>query len=181
MAWRPGAGMGRRPAAPRPKRRRKRDRARWALAALLALIIGEVLVVRSCREEAVVPPPPAEQAKGGGLAGPKPPPLPPLVKPPPPKPPETWNPDRQRLRDALMARASELSACTLPPGAPTRMLTRIRVAKAGPVRAVSFANADPIPRGLQECLRGRMLAWDFKELQLSTDVEVLVTFNLGAQ
>jgi hypothetical protein len=142
--------------------------------------MAEALLIRSCREEEVVvpPPPTPEQAQGPG--GPKAPVLPPVMKPPPPKPPASWNPDRQRLRDAILARASDLAACALPPGAPPRMLTRIRVAKAGPVRAVAFANADPVPRGLQECLRGRMMAWDFKELQLSTEVEVLVTFNLGA-
>ena len=102
--------------------------------------------------------------------------------PPPPKvakPVDEWAPQRKLLRDAIASRSGDLAACALPPGSPSRLLTRIRVIKAGAVRGVVFANADPLPRGLPDCLRGKIQAWNFADLKLQADVEVLVTFDLG--
>ena len=168
-----------------PRRQAAPGRSRWRWAGLLAaVIIGLAMLIRSCGEE--VPPPPPPLAAGGPREPTSPEPRlppPPRPAPPPPskpqKPPDEWAPERKLLRDAIASRSGDLAACALPPGSPSRLLTRIRVAKAGAVRGVVFANAEPLPRGLSECLRGRMLAWSFAELGLKADVEVLVTFDLG--
>jgi len=171
---------GRRPTAPPKRGAAPPSRARWRWAGLLlAVAIGLAMFLRSCAEE-VPPPPPIS-------AGPPAPPLPkePVTRPPPPPPPKVvkpldeWAPQRKLLRDAIAARSGDLAACSLPPGSPSRLLTRIRVIKAGAVRGVVFANADPLPRGLPDCLRGKIQAWSFAELKLQADVEVLVTFDLG--
>ena len=183
-ARRPRPKTRRRVASGVPRRQAAPGRSRWKWAGLLAaVIVGLAMLTRSCGEEAPPPPPPPLAAGGpkGGPAPPEPRP-PPLPKPPPakpPKPPDDWAPERKLLRDAIASRSGDLAACALPPGSPSRLLTRIRVARAGAVRGVVFANADPLPRGLSECLRGRMLAWSFADLALKADVEVLVTFDLG--
>jgi hypothetical protein len=159
---------------------RWRRRAAWLLALLLALLallwVWSVLMA-----EPEVPPPPEVKVEGKGE---KPkdtrPPIA-LPKPPVVKPPSGWSPDRALLRAAILSRASDLRTCALPPGAPTRLLTKLRVVKAGPVRSVAFANAEPIPRSLSECLRTKMMAWNFADVKLGGDVEAMVTFNLGAQ
>jgi len=154
---------------------------RWAGLAL-AIAVGLTMLCRSCAESQPPPPPPPRPvAAAPPVEKPAPPakPVPPPPPPPKPKAPDQWAPQRKLLRDAIVARSGDLAACSLPPGSPARLLTRLRVAKAGVVRGVVFANADPLPRGLPECLRGRMQAWSFADLQLQADVEVMVTFNLG--
>lgn len=172
-------------AARRVRRVRARvqpGRSRWQWVALLvAVAIGLTMLTRSCEEAPPPPPPPPLAAT--------PPPVPEerVAKPPPPpapkpqKPPDEWAPQRKLLRDAIAARSGDLAACALPPGSPSRLLTRIRVIKSGTVRGVVFANADPLPRGLPDCLRGRIQAWSFADLKLQADVEVMVTFNLGSK
>lgn len=176
---------GRRPSSPpRPRRPAAAPgRARWQWAGLLlAIAIGLTMLLRSCGEDVPPPPPPRPAA-----AAPPAPPAPrepnPRPAPPPPpkvaKPVDEWAPQRKLLRDAIASRSGDLAACALPPGSPSRLLTRIRVIKAGAVRGVVFANADPLPRGLPDCLRGKIQAWNFADLKLQADVEVLVTFDLG--
>lgn len=175
---------------PRPKARRRTSsvprrppapgRSRWRWAGLLvAVAIGLTMLFRSCAE---VPPPPPPLVATPAPPAHRPPPPPPKPAPPAPaKPPDEWAPQRKLLRDAIAARSGDLAACALPPGSPSKLLTRIRVIRGGAVRGVVFANADPLPRGLPECLRGRMVAWTFADLDLKADVEVLVTFDLGTK
>jgi hypothetical protein len=171
-----------RPARVRTRAKARPGRSRWQWAALLlAVAIGLTMLMRSCGEAVPPPPPPLPAVAPPPPPGPKesvarPPPPPP---PKPAKPPDTWAPERKLLRDAIAARSGDLSACALPPGSPARLLTRIRVVKSGAVRGVTFANADPLPRGLPDCLRGRIQAWTFADLKLLADVEVMVTFDLG--
>jgi hypothetical protein len=141
--------------------------------------IALALLSRACAQEPPPPPPPPPKVAAPGPPAPRLPPPPKPAPPPPAKPPDEWAPQRKLLRDAIAARSGDLAACALPPGSPSKLLTRIRVARGGAVRGVVFANADPLPRGLPECLRGRMLAWTFADLDLKADVEVLVTFDLG--
>lgn len=180
MRVRRGRRVSRRAAAVQPP-----GRSRWQWAALLlAVAVGLAMLARSCAEAPPPPPPPPP------AVGPPPPPAPKEAaapKPPPPpapkpqKPPDEWAPQRKLLRDAIASRSGDLAKCALPPGSPARLLTRIRVIKAGTVRGVAFTNADPLPRGLPDCLRGRIQAWSFADLKLQADVEVMVTFDLGPQ
>lgn len=170
---------GRRLTAPPRRAAASPSRARWQWAGLLlAIAAGLAMLLRSCAGE--VPPPPVAAAPPAPPAPREPHPKP--APPPPPKVPkpvDEWAPQRKLLRDAIAARSGDLAACALPPGSPSRLLTRIRVIKSGAVRGVVFANADPLPRGLPDCLRGRIQAWNFADLKLQADVEVLVTFDLG--
>jgi hypothetical protein len=58
--------------------------------------------------------------------------------------------------------------------------TRIRVTQAGKTRSVAFNSSPALPAPLASCLRERILAWDFAEVQLRSDVELLASFALGA-
>lgn len=104
-------------------------------------------------------------------------------KPAPPTPsPQPVAPDSQRalLRKAVESRAPALRACPLPPGAPTTLGTKIRVARSGATRAVTLSTAQPLPRQLSECLRERILQWEFSDVGLRSDVEIFVNFALGS-
>ena len=56
---------------------------------------------------------------------------------------------------------------------------KIRVVRSGATRAVTLSSAQPLPRELSECLRQRILQWEFSDVGLSSDVEILVNFALG--
>jgi hypothetical protein len=111
----------------------------------------------------------------------------PVVKKPAPKkpapapapvPPPAPASQRALLRKAVEARAPELRNCPLPPGVPTTLGAKIRVVRGGATRAVTLSTAQPLPRELSECLRQRILQWDFSDVGLSSDVEILVNFAL---
>lgn len=125
------------------------------------------------------PPPPVAEAKPGA-------PRPPVrkAKPPVKKPQVAAAPvsssQRALLMKAVEARAPQLRDCPLPPGAPGRVAARIRIAQAGPTRSVSFSTPQPLPAALRECLTARITAWDFADVQLVSDAEVLVNFTLGS-
>lgn len=57
--------------------------------------------------------------------------------------------------------------------------TKIRVAKSGATRTVTLSTAQPIPRQLSDCLRERILKWEFSDVGLRSDVEIFVNFALG--
>jgi hypothetical protein len=57
--------------------------------------------------------------------------------------------------------------------------TKIRVAKSGATRTVTLSTAQPIPRQLSDCLRERILQWEFSDVGLRSDVEIFVNFALG--
>ncbi len=147
---------------------------RWGLAALLLLLL--VFWLWPATPEPLPPPP-------------EPPPAPVVVKPavkkkpapkkPAPPPPAVPESQRALLRKAVEARAPDLRACTLPPGAPRTLGTKIRVAQRGATRAVSFSTPQPLPRQLSDCLRQRILAWEFSDVGLRSDVEIFVSFTLG--
>ncbi|WP_157759041.1 hypothetical protein [Cystobacter fuscus] len=167
-------GARRRPtAASRPARRW-----RWGLAALLLLFM--LFWLWPSTPEPVPPP----------VAVPEAPPPPPVVtrpvvkkkvapKPSPPPPAAPMSSQRALLRRAMEARAPDLRACALPPGAPTTLGARIRVARGGATKSVAFASGQRLPRELAECLRQRLLQWEFSDVGLSSDVEIFVDFALG--
>jgi hypothetical protein len=88
-------------------------------------------------------------------------------------------PARERLLQAVQARTPDLASCALPPRAPAVLPTSLRVAKEGQVRSLRFAVSDPLPEALATCLREKMLAWRFADLELKRDVELVVSFRLG--
>jgi hypothetical protein len=98
--------------------------------------------------------------------------------PPPPAAPVVSS-QRALLRRAVEARAPDLRACPLPPGAPTTLGARIRVARGGAMRSVAFSSGQQLPRELSECLRQRLLQWEFSDVGLGSDVEIFVDFALG--
>lgn len=124
------------------------------------------------------PPPPVAEAKPGA-------PRPPVrkAKPPVKKPQVAAAPvsssQRALLMKAVEERAPQLKACPLPPGSPARLSTRIRIGQKGPVRSVAFTSVPPPSAPLSQCLRDVVLKWDFADLQLRSDVEVLVNLTLG--
>jgi hypothetical protein len=103
----------------------------------------------------------------------------PVPKPAPPPPVAPMSSQRALLRRAMEARAPDLRACPLPPGAPTTLGARIRVARGGATKSVAFASGQRLPRELAECLRQRLLQWEFSDVGLSSDVEIFVDFALG--
>lgn len=110
----------------------------------------------------------------------KPAPKKPAPKPPAPAPvPVPVSSQRALLRKAVEARAPDLRACALPPGAPATLGTKIRVSKSGATQGVTLSPAQPLPRELAECLRQRILQWEFSDVGLSSDVEIFVNFALG--
>lgn len=156
------------------KRRKWFKRGALAALLLLLLLLGANWL---WPQEEVIPPPPPEVAATG--------PAKPQVKLPPRKkpaaaakapPPAT---QRDLLLKAIQSRAADLRVCGKPPGSPARLLTRIKVAHSGTVRTVSFATADPVPKPLAECVKGRILAWNFADVGITSDVDVLVSFALS--
>jgi hypothetical protein len=150
---------------------------RWRWAALAALLLLLTLWLwPSAPEVALAPSPPPPQA-----AAVKPAVKPASRKPRPPPPPAPAAPDSQRalLRRAVEARAPDLKACALPAGAPAKLGARIRVSQKGTTRAVTFSTPQPLSRAASECLRERILGWQFADVGLRTDTEILVSFALG--
>jgi hypothetical protein len=90
----------------------------------------------------------------------------------------TLSPDA--LRKAVEARTEALARCPLPPGAPPRLPTRLRVSRAGRVEAVSCHSLQPLPAELADCLQQTMKGWLFTDVDVVRDVELFLTFDLGA-
>ncbi len=147
-------------------------------AALLLLVVFWLLPS--------APPPPAP------VPPPEPPPTPVVMKsvakkpapkkppaPAPAPPPVASSSQRALLRKAVEARAPDLRNCALPPGVPTALGAKIRVVRSGATRAVTLSTAQPLPREFSECLRQRILQWEFSDVGLNSDVEILVNFALG--
>ena len=167
----PGRGPLRRGAA-RPAPRRAR---RWLL--LLALL---GLATWWLWPAAPPPPPPPPEvaevpAKPAPRVLPKRKPRPAAVAPP-----QASDSQRALLMAAVQSRAADLRTCALPPGAPGKVATRIRITQAGKTRSVGFSSSPALPAPLATCLRERILKWDFTEVKLRSDVELLVSFALGA-
>lgn len=177
-----GFRPGRRPSggAPRGRRlaiaRRPKRRGRWLLAALL------LLLVLWAWPSAPPEPPPTPVAVRE-----EPPPAPAVKRPPvvkkkpvaPPAPAPAPSSQRMLLRRAMEARAPDLRACPLPPGAPPTLGARVRVVKGGATRSVAFSSGQRLPRELSECLRQRLLQWEFSDVGLTSDVDIFVDFALG--
>lgn len=128
------------------------------------------------------PPPPVAEAPAPAPRAPARKAPPAKKKPPvaqaPPAPAATSQ--RALLMKAVEARAPQLRDCPLPPGSPGRVAARLRIAQAGPTRSVSFSTPQPLPPALRDCLTQRIVAWDFADVQLTSDAEVLVNFTLGS-
>jgi hypothetical protein len=50
--------------------------------------------------------------------------------------------------------------------------------RSGAVRGVEFTDRE-LPQGLSGCLRAQILGWTFQDIDLPSDVEVLITFTLS--
>ncbi|MBF5042084.1 hypothetical protein FGE12_06730 [Aggregicoccus sp. 17bor-14] len=155
---------------------RRRKWGRWLL--LLALLALALFLLWP----APPPPPPAPEPPPVAAA-PAPAPAhraPPRKKPAPPQAaPPPSDSQRALLMAAVQQRAPQLRSCELPPGAPGRVATRLRIAQAGKTRSVAFTSTPALPAPLATCLRERILQWDFAEVQLRSDVELLASFTLG--
>jgi hypothetical protein len=107
------------------------------------------------------------------------------VAAPKPAPPKvaaaslSYVPDREKLLEAIRERSRELAACPLPPGSPPLLPVRVRISRAGEIRSLRMANGTPLPEALASCARAKITAWNFAALQLKSDVETLVSFELG--
>jgi hypothetical protein len=163
--------------APPPQRRQRR--ARWWpwLLLLLLLLLGGYFAWPWLfpKEEPPPPPEPVAEAKPSGPAAkPKP-----KLKPKPVEPPKPLVPESQRtvLLKAIQQRAAELKTCERFPGSPSRLMTKIGVSQPGPVKSVSFAG-DAGPKALGDCVRKKVLGWNFADVKLASDVEILVSFSL---
>jgi hypothetical protein len=156
---------------------------------ILALIAGSVWLVwpTPAPVAPVAPlPPPTIVAKVHAPVPPRPraakaiapapaPKMPALAEAPPP-----GIPARERLLQAIQTRTPDLASCPLPPRSPAVVPAAFRVAKTGEVRSLRFAVSDPLPDALAACLRAKMFAWRFTDLELKRDVELVVSFRLGA-
>jgi hypothetical protein len=160
-----------------PTARRPARRGRWVLAALLLVLF--ILWVWPSAPEPAAPPPVAarEEPPPAPVVKPRPGVKKKAVVPPAPAPPSSSQ--RALLRRAMEARAPDLRACALPPGAPPSLGARIRVARGGATRSVAFSSGQRLPRELSECLRQRLLQWEFSDVGLTSDVEIFVDFALG--
>ena len=167
-----GPGRGQRRALARPAPRRAR---RWLLLlALLGLAAWWLW-------PAAPPPPPAPPEVAELPAKPAPRALPKRkAKAPVVAPPQASASQRALLMAAVQSRAADLRSCALPPGAPGKVATRIRVTQAGKTRSVGFNSTPALPAPLATCLREKILKWDFAEVKLRSDVELLASFALGA-
>src|SRR5439155_4344242 len=87
-------------------------------------------------------------------------------------------PDRKRILAAVQARSASLRTCA--PAAVASVPPRLHLTRSGAMRAVEFAR-DPPPAPLAECVRAAALAWDFRELRLTSDLELLVTLALSPE
>jgi hypothetical protein len=106
-------------------------------------------------------------------------------KPTPPKvatasvAPASYTPDREKLLEAIRDRSRELASCGLPPGSPAVLPARLRIARSGEVRSLRLASGAALPEALSTCARAKIGGWKFAELALQSDVEILVSFELG--
>lgn len=102
------------------------------------------------------------------------------LEPRAPRPTPAAPVDPKRLRDAVIARASDLEPCAR--GAPSiGIAAGLQFTRAGRIGAVHFANAEPLPPALEACLREVIAGWSFPELHLERSVEALVTLRLEAR
>ncbi|WP_434383955.1 hypothetical protein [Melittangium boletus] len=157
----------------RPSRKR-----RWALAAGLLLLLLLWWWPSPPEPVAVVAPPEPPPAPGV-VARPAPAKKKPVARKPAPPPVPVLSSQRALLRRAMEARAPDLRACPLPPGVPPTVGARIQVAQTGATRAAVLSSAQRLPRELSDCVRQRLLAWEFSDVGLTSDVEVFVDFALG--
>jgi hypothetical protein len=91
----------------------------------------------------------------------------------------SFAPDRERLLQAIRERSRELAACPLPPGSPPVLPTRLHMTKSGEVQSLRFATPVPLPETLAACARSKIAAWKFSDLDLKSDIQILVSFELG--
>jgi len=160
----------------RPSVKAVRKRRGAAAVILAALLVAAFWLWPEAPRAEMVANAPAEAPAGAAAPVVR---APPRKRPaPPPRPVPAPSIDEAQLRAAVASRAADLRACALPPGSPPQIPVRLRLAAAGVPKTVDLSPPDPIPSTLADCLRERMLAWRFTDLQLASDVDVLVTFAL---
>lgn len=166
----------------RPPQRRRDGRAWPLLLLLLLLLLGGYFAWPWLFPKEEPPPPEPEP-----IAAPETPSKPVVKakpkarpKPKPVAPAKVLVPESQRqlLLKAVQSRASALKECGRPPGSPSRLLTRIGVSQPGPVKSVSYSIGDQAPKALTDCVRKKVLGWNFADVKLTSDVEILVSFSL---
>jgi hypothetical protein len=147
-----------------------------AAVALLLLAVVAWWLLRADRAAPPAPPPPPSAASAPPRAVPRP--KAPSRRAAPQAPTPIASP-RDELLEAIRRRAGDLSSCEAPPGSPSHVPVRLRIAKDGAVRALSFEAARPVPAPLAACVRERVLPWKLDGVGLASEVEVLVAFDLA--
>jgi len=148
------------------------------IAAVLALLLWWLWPSSAPPVEAPPPEIAAVAPNGKGISdkqGPKPVPKPakPVVRPPPPEP----EVDAKALREAIARRSKDLEVCNAS-GAPERLHARLMMSRQGAVKSVTLSQSGQLPAEVASCVKERVRAWNFSELALSSDVDVMVTFSL---
>jgi len=84
---------------------------------------------------------------------------------------------RDLLLAAVRARAVSLRPCVPGNGQEARVPVRLHVLRAGAVKAVDFAG-EPPAKEIRDCVRRVASSWDFKDVELPSDVELFATLAL---
>ena len=100
-----------------------------------------------------------------------------VVAPPTrPRAPKTYTPARDALLAAVRERASTLRDCAA--GALTRLPLRLHVARTGVMRSVDITGDAP-PAAVASCVRKKAMTWKFDQIQLPSDMELLVAISFA--
>jgi hypothetical protein len=159
---------------PRKKPRSRSRRWRWIAAAVAAAALLFFLLRPEPETAPVEVPPPPGLARGAIAAAPPPE----APKKPKPRPAPMERAPRDALLAAVRERASTLQPCALPGGALARLPLRLHVARSGAMRSVEVTGAPP-PGKVASCVRAAAMAWDFRDLKLPSDVELLVAISFA--
>jgi hypothetical protein len=168
MVHRPRQSLRRLARRPRPSRKRRR----WPLALAAALAVS-VWWLWPADETPPVPPAavPIAQAKDVAPRAAKAEPR----KRAPPAAPKNELPEREALLAAVRERSATLKPCVIPQGTLTRLPLRLHVGKSGAMKALDFSG-DP-PSNIASCVRKTAMKWNFDNVKLSSDVDLLVSVS----
>ena len=91
-------------------------------------------------------------------------------------------PPRRARRDLLLAavraRAASLRPCVPGDAAELHVPVRLHVTRTGAVKALEFTGGGP-PPFVAQCLRKVATSWNFRDVELPSDVELFATLALG--
>jgi hypothetical protein len=84
---------------------------------------------------------------------------------------------RDLLLAAVRARAASLRPCVAANAAELHVPVRLHVARTGPVKRLDFDGAPP-PREVSDCMRRVAGGWNFSDVELPSDVDLVATLTL---